>query len=124
MFSDDVDLEAIGQTSLETFDLMIERAVAYKEQHGWDAIYDLQYAGLMRDPIGEIRKLYRHFDEPFTAEAEAAMEAYMAANPKGKHGRHTYSLENYGLTAGQVHARYRDYCERFSIPVKSRSASG
>jgi len=124
MFSDDVDLEAIGQTSLETFDLMIERALAYKQKHGWDAIYDLQYEELMRDPIGEIRKIYRHFDEPFTAEAEAAMEACMAANPKGKHGRHTYSLEDYGLTAEQVHARYGDYCERFSIPVKSRGAGG
>lgn len=119
MFSDHVDLGAIGQCSLETFDLMIERALAYKQKHGWDSIYDLQYADLMRDPIGELRKLYRHFDEPFTAEAEAAMEAFMAANPKGKHGRHTYSLEDYGLTTEQVHARYGDYCERFSIPVKS-----
>ncbi len=119
MFSDHVDPEAIGRIALETFDVMIERALAHKEKHGWDSIYDLQYVDLMRDPVGEIRKIYQRFEEPFTAEAEAAMNAYMAANPKGKHGRHTYSLEDYGLTAEQVRARYREYCERFSIAVKS-----
>ena len=119
MFSDEVDFHTIGRNLLETFDVMIERTLAYKEKHGWDSIYDMQYSDVMRDPIAEIRKVYRHFDEPFTAEAEAAMNHYMQANPKGKHGRHTYSLEDYGLTTEQVRERYANYCERFSIPVKS-----
>jgi len=119
MFSDDVDLEAIGRGQIETFDHMIERTLAFKEKHGWDSIYDLQYADFMRDPMGEIRKIYEHFDEPFTAEAEQAMKDYMQANPKGKHGRHTYSLADYGLSDKQVRAHFKDYCERFGIPVKS-----
>jgi hypothetical protein len=119
MFSDEVDFHTIGRNLLETFDVMIERTLAYKDKHGWDSIYDMQYPDVMRDPVEEIRKVYRHFDEPFTAEAEAAMNHYMQANPKGKHGHHTYSLEDYGLTTEQVRERYADYCERFSIPVKS-----
>lgn len=119
MFSDAVDPVAVGECLLETFDLMIERTLAYKQQHGEDSIYDLQYAALMADPLGEIRKVYAHFDEDFTPEAEAAMNAYMADNPKGKHGRHSYALEDYGLCAGQVKERYADYCSRFDIPVKS-----
>lgn len=115
MFSDEVDFEAIGQCLLETFDLMIERTLAYKEKNGRDSIYDLQYSDLMRDPIGEIRKLYRHFDEPLSAAAEAAMKAHLEENPKGKHGRHSYSLEDYGLTRQGIRARYQDYCERFGV---------
>jgi hypothetical protein len=119
MFSDDVDPEAVGHCLLETFDLMIERTLAYKEQHGWDSIYDMQYADIMRDPVDEIEKLYRHFDEPFTDQARSAMDAFMTDNPKGKHGRHTYSLADYGLTAESVRERYRDYCERFGITLKT-----
>jgi hypothetical protein len=118
MFTDSVDLNAIGKTMIETFDKMIERTLAYKEKHGWDSIYDLQYADMMRDPIGEMKKLYQHFSEPFTAEAEAAMTAYMKKNQQGKHGAHTYSVEDYGLTRKQVRAHYKDYCDRFTIPVK------
>ncbi|MFT5481367.1 MAG: hypothetical protein ACI9GW_000008 [Halieaceae bacterium] len=119
MFSDDVDPKVIGQSLLETFDVMIARTLAYKEKHGWDSICDIQYADVMRDPIEEIRKVYQHFDEPFTAEAETAMNRYIQDNPKGKHGSHAYSLEDYGLNKEQIRERYKDYCERFAIPVKS-----
>lgn len=119
MFSDAVDLKDIGTNMLDTFDTMIERTIAYKEKHGWNSIYDLQYADVMRDPIGAIKNVYKHFDEPFTAEAEAAMNAYMANNQQGKHGKHTYSLEDYGLSKEQIRAHFKDYTDRFDIPVKA-----
>jgi hypothetical protein len=119
MFSNEVDFKAIGQSMLETFDKMIERTIAYKEKHGWESIYDLHYTGMLRDPIGEMTKLYAHFDEPFTTEAEAAMNAFLANNRQGKHGKHTYDLADYGLTAEQVHDRYRDYVARFEIATRS-----
>jgi hypothetical protein len=119
MYSDHVDLHAIGASMVDTFDKMIERALAYKARHGVQSIYDLQYAALMRDPVGEIRKLYRHFGEPFSAAAEQAMVAYLANNPQGKHGRHEYSLEEYGLTKAQVRSHFSDYCRQFGIPCRS-----
>jgi hypothetical protein len=118
VYSDDVDLEGIGASFMETFALMIERQDAYRSKHGADAIFDVQYVDIVRDPIGECRKIYEHFGEPFTAEAQAAMDAYMDANPKGKHGKHAYSLERYGLTREAVHEAFADYIERYNIPVK------
>ncbi|MGE4303018.1 MAG: sulfotransferase [Novosphingobium sp.] len=119
IYSDDVDLETIGQQFVETFQIMIERQDAFRAQHGQDAIYDVQYADVMKDPIGQVRGIYDHFGEPFTAEAEAAMHAYMDANPKGKHGKHEYSLERYGLSREGVHKTFGDYIERYGIPVKT-----
>ncbi len=119
MFSDNVDMEYIGESMMDTFEEMIHRAEAYKKQHGEEAIYDLQYADLMQDPLGELRKIYHHFDEPWTAEAESAMKKCLAENPKGKHGKHEYTLEEFGLTREQVQERFRGYCERFDIPQKN-----
>lgn len=119
IYSDDVDLKSIGESFIDTFTIMIERAVAYKEKHGWDAIHDVQYADMIRDPLATVRKIYDHFDEPYTPAAEAAMNAYMADNPQGKHGKHSYSLEEYGLTKEGVRAHFRDYIERFEIPVRN-----
>ena len=53
-----------------------------------------------------------------TPEAQAAMTQRLAANPQGKHGQHLYSLEEFGLTAPEVRRHFRDYCERFDIPLK------
>jgi hypothetical protein len=116
MFTDAVDLQAIASTLLRTFDAMIERTIAYQEKHGADAIYHVQYGDLMRDPMAEMKKLYARFDEPFNAETE--MTAFLANNPKGKHGKHHYALEEYGLTAEGVRTHFRDYCERFGVAQK------
>lgn len=118
MFSDEVDLKGIGESFADTFELMIARADAFKEKHGDNAILDVQYADVMRDPIGEVGRINAHFDEPMSAEARAAMEKYMADNPKGKHGRHEYALEEYGLTREGVHERFAGYIERYAIAVR------
>lgn len=116
-FSDQVDLREIAAQMIATFDLMIARQDAYRDAHGEDAIHDIQYTDQLRDPLGEMRRLYARFDEPFTPEAEAAMTRLLAANPQGKHGRHVYTLEEFGMTARGVRAHFRDYIERFRIPV-------
>ena len=102
---------------IDTFDLIFERQNAYRDKHGEQSIYDIQYLEQLNDPIGQMRKLYAHFDEPLTPEAEAAMRKALANNPQGKHGKHHYSLEEFGLTAARVRQHFRIYCERFNIPL-------
>ncbi len=116
MYSDKVDMREIAHTLLHTFDLMIERQNAYRAKHGEDSIYDIQYSEQLRDPVGTMRKLYAHFDEPLSAGAEARMTRLAAENPQHKHGKHVYSLQEFGLTADGVRKHFRDYCERYSIP--------
>lgn len=115
MFSETVDLREIADQMIETFDLMIDRQNAFRARHGEGSIYDIQYDDQLRDPIGEMRKLYAHFDEPFTPKAEAAMRELLAANPRGKHGAHRYSLEEFGLTATGVRKHFKSYIQRFNI---------
>lgn len=122
MFSDKVDLEEIAEQMVGTFDHMIARQNAFRAKHGEDSIYDIQYTDQLRDPIGEMRKVYDHFGEPLTAEAEVAMAKLLANNPQGKHGKHVYSLEEFGLTAAGVRKHFQDYCERFNIPQKDAVA--
>jgi hypothetical protein len=118
MFSDIVDLRLIADQMIETFDLMIARQNAFRDKHGETSIHDIQYTEQLRDPIGQMRKLYARFNEPFTPEAQAAMAKLLSDNPQGKHGKHVYSLEEFGLTAAEVRQHFREYCERFDIPVK------
>jgi hypothetical protein len=118
MMSDDARREDAAEMLLDTFDQMIARSDAYREKHGAGSIYDMQYAAMMKDPIGEMQKLYNHFDEPLTAGAEAAMRAYLADNQQGKHGKHSYALEDYGLTKDGIRAHFADYVARYGVETK------
>jgi Sulfotransferase family len=119
MFSDEVDPHACGRVLMRTFDAMIARVKAFEEQHGAGSVHHIEYKALTADPLGEAKKVYAKYDMPFTAEAEAAMQAMLAANPQGKHGKHEYRLEDYGLTRGQVHEHFADYIARYGISVKA-----
>lgn len=123
MFSNVVDPRAIAEQMIDTFDRMIARQNAFRDAHGQKAIYDIHYDDQLRDPIGEMRKLYTHFDEPFTPESEAAMIEVLARNPQGKHGKHNYSLAEFGLTAVGVRRHFRDYYERYGISQREAASS-
>ena len=72
----------------------------------------------MSDPLGVVRRIYERFGDDYTPEAQAAMEAYMAANQKGKHGKHSYDLAEFGLSKDAVHERFKSYIQDYDIPVK------
>lgn len=118
MFSDDVDMAAIGRTLLDTFDVMIERTRAYLEKHGADSICNVQYVDMMANPIGEVKRVYAHFGETLSVEAEQAMQNYLEVNPKGKHGKHHYDLADYGLTKEMIGSRYQQYMLDFKVKTK------
>ena len=115
IYSDTVDLPEIAAQMIDTFDVMIARQNAFRDTHGERSIFDIQYADQLRDPIGVMRKLYAHFDEPLTAEAEGAMTTLLRDQPKGKHGKHEYSLEEFGLNKAYIRDHYRDYYERYGV---------
>ncbi|GAB3115305.1 sulfotransferase [Aestuariicella hydrocarbonica] len=115
LLSDDVNLEYIGESMLDIFEEMIRRTLKHREMHGWDSIYDLQYSELMINPIGEMKKLYAHFHTPWTSTTETAMQQLLAKNPKGKFGKHEYTLDEFGLSKSIVRDRLSDYCNQFNV---------
>lgn len=115
IYSDTVDGRRVADMLMETFDLMIARQQAYRDKHGADAIFDIDYQQQVSDPIGTMRRLYTHLDEPFTEEVESAMRRCLAENPKGRFGKHSYTLEQFGVTEGEVRERYKDYREQYGF---------
>ena len=118
IYSETVDLRDIAQCLIETFDQMIARSNTYRDRHGENAIHDILYTAQIADPIGTMRGLYERFGTPFTAEVQAGMAAMMAYNPQNKHGKHSYTLEEFGLSAQWVRTHFKEYTDRFAIPVK------
>jgi hypothetical protein len=80
-----------------------------------ERFFDVRYTDLMRDPIGVVRGIYEHFDMRFSEAAEHRMRRFLAENPKDKHGRHEYTLEEFGLDRDQERQRYAWYRERFGL---------
>ncbi len=77
---------------------------------------DVHYQELVRDPMATVRRIYSHFQTSLTITAESRMRAFLAENPQGKHGRHEYALDTFGLDAQDLARRFKAYSEYFGVP--------
>jgi hypothetical protein len=110
---DSIDRVALGREMLRLWNDGQVRMMAYRAAHPELSIHDLRYADLVADPVAAVSGIYRHAGWTFTVEAEAGVKRWLAANPSGKHGRHRYQLEDFGLTPAMVRDAYADYIEAY-----------
>ena len=61
-----------------------------------------------------MRRLYAQLGDPFTPEAEAGMRCWLDENPQGKFGRHAYSLDQFGLTIGDLTPLFEGYLDAYA----------
>ena len=118
--SDQIDALRIAKQMTRSVAHMLEKSMAQRDAGllAQDRVFDVRYSDLLRDPIGQIRSLYRHFGEELEAEAERRMRAYLEAKPQGRRGAHRYRFEDTGLERDKERERFRAYCERFDVPAE------
>jgi hypothetical protein len=58
-----------------------------------------------------VRAIYERAGLQLTPQAEAAMKTWLASHPQGRHGRHQYSLADFGLTEREVLDAFGEYME-------------
>jgi hypothetical protein len=74
-----------------------------------DDIYNLYYDDMIADPLAQMRQVYRWLGDEFTGPAEAGMRQWLADNPQNKHGKHSYSLGDWGFSKKDLEPYFSDY---------------
>ncbi len=99
--------EVIGQDALETWSRGLRLFNAERAKRDPAQFYDLDYFEFTANPLKVVEEIYRHFGIEFTQAGRAAVEASYEASKKGPRApKHTYALEDYGLTSDQVRERF------------------
>lgn len=116
MLSDDVDPAEIGRHWMRKTRRMIDRCMEVRESAGDGAFVDVSYYDLVADPVGELRRVCRAAGIDFGDEAERAAQAVSRRNVKNRHGRHVYSLADFGLDDQTVDRFCEPYRREHGIP--------
>jgi len=106
-----------GEGLLSRLNQVIEARERYSDQAG--QFRDVRFSDLMERPIDVLRGIYEQFSMEFGAEDEERIRSYLAAKPRGKHGRHEYRIEDMDVDVAQERERFRAYQERYSIPSET-----
>ncbi len=124
LYSDSVQPHRLGPLVIENvvgrrLDATLRARKAYPGR-----MMDVVYRRLVRDPVGTVREIYERFGLPWSAETDRNVRDWLARNPRDKHGRHRYSLEQFGLDRAEVERMFPGYPESFGRPaVEAPSAA-
>lgn len=114
----DFDAATTAPFTLRQLKAHVERPLRARERIGDERFFDLHYAALMRDPIGQMRELYDWAGNPLLPEVERAMLDWLGRHPQDRFGVHQYSLEEYGLTKADLTPVYDEYLSAFDIELE------
>jgi Sulfotransferase family len=110
-----ISKQELGPVVFDFYATSLERGLAVRDRSDEARFIDVTHDDFVDDSLGVARRIYAHFGLSLSKPAEAAMQAHVRENPQGKHGRHTYALEEWGLSADAVRERFKSYIERFDL---------
>jgi hypothetical protein len=76
---------------------------------------DVRFPEFMADDVGMVARIYALAGQPMTVVARAAMDAFMHAHPRGRHGGVVYDLADFALDPVERREALRFYVERFRV---------
>ncbi len=92
----------IGRIMLDWFQRASDSYAGARACTPAEQFIDVEYTELVRDPIRAVGAIYEKLGLDLHPAHEAAMKRWLIENAPQKHGKHHYSLEEFGLSAGDI----------------------
>jgi hypothetical protein len=109
------DRAAFAASTLALWEGALHRALEVRRESDPKQFFDLPFEQFRSDPLDSVARIYEHFGIEPLDEAFACMRAHQERNPPGRHGAHSYSLDEWRLDAGEIRERFARYIEAFDL---------
>lgn len=110
---DEIDSHKLGDELLHLWWDGVKCMIDYRKANPDLPIYDMRFKDLVKSPVETVRAVYEHFGWQFTDAAASGIVKWLEDNPVDKHGKRSYSLEEFGLDENKIHAVFAEYCELY-----------
>eukprot|EP00922_Rhytidocystis_sp_ex-Travisia-forbesii_P020003 GHVS01029514.1.p1 GENE.GHVS01029514.1~~GHVS01029514.1.p1 ORF type:complete len:1315 (-),score=208.36 GHVS01029514.1:118-4062(-) len=119
----EVDRDQLGKIELDGMSKMIGSALSFRQNHPnmKNRFCDMQYKDLISDPMGIVKKIYKHFDLTLTKPNATAISNFIQENRKlrNKMAKHTYSLQDVGLNDRMIETAFDQYYKSGYLKYKT-----
>ncbi len=112
------DQDELPEAATGLGDMMIVLAQRREAGELPDRIVDSHFSDLMADPAAAVEALYDKMGRTFLPEHADAIRAYIAAKPKGKFGKHKYTLEEWGLDRAAFREKMLPYTDYYGVQLE------
>ncbi|AHE54629.1 sulfotransferase family protein [Sphingomonas sanxanigenens] len=110
------DLPALAAWWIDRIEALLRRCVRDRDAIPAAQSIDILFHEYMADQKATVARVYAMAGLEMTPEAEARIDAFLAANPRNKHGRVVYDLiGDFGIDIGALRERFGFYYDRFPV---------
>jgi hypothetical protein len=112
LYSDHEVPERTGHEQAEVWGMYLNRCLrSMKNIDKDDQIVHIRFDDFVNDQVTTVKNIYERFNWPLSEETLERFSYFLENNPKDKHGRHNYSLEDFGLNEHEINILYKDYID-------------
>jgi len=114
LYTDDIEPKKVGPAAMEFARITVDRVVQSRAKIDPSRLFDMNYAKLVADPIGNVRAIYEKFGYEFTAEFEERLRRFIAEKSTGR-PKHVYSMEQFNLDGAEIDREFAAYHQQFGL---------
>jgi len=112
---DPIDPIALGKYWSGRVEHLLTSCGEHRDNVPADQSIDVRFADYMANEAATVEAIYNRADQPLTTAALAAMDAFRASHPRGRHGTIAYRARPLGIDIDERRAALRHYSERFGV---------
>ena len=114
-----VDLDELARYWIDRIERLLRTCVRDRDRLPGSQALDVPFHEFMADDVGTVARIYELAGLAMTSDARARLDAFMADNPRGKHGQVVYDLRrDFGVDPARVRERFGFYFERFPVRIE------
>ena len=111
-YSDAADPQAIGRYWSERFQETLQSFGSIRQARP-DRFVDVHFKAMLTDPLAEVRRVLTELGFTPGPADDAAWEAYLEQNRAERHGSHSYTAADFGLSDDQLARDFAPYMEAY-----------
>lgn len=123
-FSDADHRDLIARHWTDTLEETVRRVDDFRARRPEHPVHDVQYADLVRDPVGTVAGIYDAWGLEPGAGAFEAMTAHLSARPRNAFGSHRYDVTQFGLTEAALRDRFAGYSSTYGVEPERLAGAG
>ena len=114
-----IEPEELADYWIDRIERLLRACVRDRELVPAERSIDVLFHRFMDDDLATVETFYDRAGVEMTGAARAELVTYLAANPRGRHGRMVYDLRgDFGVDPVQVRDRFAFYFERFPVEAE------
>ncbi len=114
------DKKQLGLVVMEYLARKVESSLKQRENINQSQILDLQFNDFVNRPFNFVTDIYDYFNLEMNTTTKCRINTYIDNHPMGKHGKHDYKLDEFGLTEELILDRFDFYIKRFNVPMSHK----